>query len=309
MARRVGRVLPRSSTSSSKVHREASAALVAFQSAPSSANVSHRWVLQPGMFRDVGLAFARLLVRFRFAVVALWVGAALACALLLPNVEQASTGTLGDLVPSNAEAIETETRSVDLFRFPVLSRTVVVERDRDGLAPGRVADIYLRSVAIGLGRIPALESIPFALPVTDSLLANDPQARPHAALTYLFFPPDIGPVGRTGLAQLLVDSRLQAPRVQDRGHGRRAGPRGADHRDHRRPAAGRVGDAAAGHGCRRIPLPLAGRAAAQRAHRGARVRSCRSCRRRCWQRDRHRRPAGGRAGDGRARCSASSPTT
>ncbi len=153
-------------------------------------------------------------MRFRVAVVAFWLLAAVAAALLLPNVEQAQTGTLGDLVPSDADAIDTEVRSVELFDFPVLSRTVAVERDREGLAPARVADVYVRATAIGLGKLVGLESIAFALPVTDNLLDDDPEGTAHSALTYLFYRPDLGPVGRTGLARLLVDQRIDGPDVQ-----------------------------------------------------------------------------------------------
>jgi hypothetical protein len=55
-----------------------------------------------------------------------WVAAAVAAVLYLPNLREAQTGSFGDLVPNDAEAIETELRSYELFRLPLLSRTVVV---------------------------------------------------------------------------------------------------------------------------------------------------------------------------------------
>ncbi len=152
--------------------------------------------------------FARLIVRFRFAVVAFWILAALAATFLLPNVEQAGTGGLGDLVANEAEAIDTETRSVELFNFPVLSRTVVVERAPAGLSRSQAAAIYSRTLALNLKNVPGLEGIAFALTVTDAVLRDVARGQGSSALSYLFFPPEIGPVGRTGLAERLVERRI-----------------------------------------------------------------------------------------------------
>ena len=153
---------------------------------------------------------ARLLIRWKWSIVVFWVGVALAVSFVLPNVEQAQTGSLGDLVANDAEAIDTEVRSVELFRFPVLSRTVIVERMPGGLPPDAVAEIFGRTVDIGLNAIPGLEGIAFALSVTDDLLSDEIVGRSTSALTYLFFPPEIGPVGRTGLAERLVEREVPA---------------------------------------------------------------------------------------------------
>jgi putative drug exporter of the RND superfamily len=149
--------------------------------------------------------FARLVVRFRVVVVAFWVAATMALTVLLPNVEQAGTGGLGDLVATDADAIDAEIRSVELFNFPVLSRTVVVEREPDGFTRRELADIYRRSVELGRNEIPGLEGIAFALTVTDVALGGALGGDARAALTYLFYPPEIGPIGRTGLAERLVE--------------------------------------------------------------------------------------------------------
>lgn len=147
---------------------------------------------------------ARLLIRGKLFVIAFWVAVALVVSFLLPNVEQAETGTVGDLVANDAEAIDTEVRSVELFRFPVLSRTVVIERMPGGFRPPQTAEIFRRTLGLDLGRLPGLGGIAFALTITDSLLGGTLEAPAQAALTYLFFPQEIGPVGRTGLAERLV---------------------------------------------------------------------------------------------------------
>ncbi len=159
-------------------------------------------------------AFGRFVTRWRIAIVAFWISVAVLGSVLLPNVEQANTGTLGDLVPTNAAAIDTEIRSVELFSFPVLSRTVVVERKRDGLSREEAADVYMRAAALGLGDLAGLESIPFALAVTNDLLGDVVSGGATSSLTYLFFPPEIGPVGRTGLAERFLERYVNTPGLQ-----------------------------------------------------------------------------------------------
>ncbi len=162
-------------------------------------------------------AVARLATGGRWAVVAGWVAVALACAFLLPDVKSADTGSLGDLVATDADAIDVEKDSIELFRFPLLSRTLIVQHSDSGLSRGAEARVYRRAAAIGRGSYPGLESIPFALPVTSDL--PDPLAipggrangRPTTAITYLFYPPDIGPEGRTGLAERLIARHIDRP--------------------------------------------------------------------------------------------------
>ncbi len=162
----------------------------------------------------MALRSARLIVRFRVAVVLAWVAAAIAAVTLLPDVEQAHSGTLGDLVPTNAPAIDTETRSIDLFSLPVLSRTVVVEHSDSGLTAAQLASIYARGLQLANGSLPDLQSIALGISVTDELLTGDLRGAAHGALTYLFYPVDLGPVGRTGLANLFADRYSSGPGVE-----------------------------------------------------------------------------------------------
>ncbi len=154
-------------------------------------------------------ALARGVIRARFALATGWVVAAVACALLLPSLQEAQTNSIGDLVATDAEAIDTEVRSAELFKFPLLSRTVVVQRDPDGLSPAELGRAARDITRVNLGTVPGLESVGFALGVTN-VLGRPPFSREASttALTYLFFPPDIGPIGRTGLAHLFIDRLL-----------------------------------------------------------------------------------------------------
>jgi len=57
--------------------------------------------------------FARVVVAARVASVVGWIAAALSVTLLLPSIREAQVGALGDLVPTGAEAIETEERAAN----------------------------------------------------------------------------------------------------------------------------------------------------------------------------------------------------
>jgi putative drug exporter of the RND superfamily len=84
--------------------------------------------------------FARLVVAARVPIIVGWVAAAVAMAAFLPTLKEAQTGALGQLVPADSRALEAEKLSATAFRFPLASRTVVVERDAAGLGASRVAD-------------------------------------------------------------------------------------------------------------------------------------------------------------------------
>ena len=159
--------------------------------------------------------FARFVIRARWAVIAGWIVLTVIAAMTLPDIKSSQTGSLGDLVANDASAITTEERSVDLFEFPLLSRTVIVQHQRGDFPPRAESRIYERALAITEGRLPGLESIPFALPITNDVrspIATGSSAmRASTALTYLFFPLDIGPAGRTGLAQRLIDRYIDRP--------------------------------------------------------------------------------------------------
>lgn len=153
---------------------------------------------------------ARFPTRRPWIVVVTWIAFAAASISLLPDVKSANTGSLGDLVATDADAITAEERSIELFRFPVLSRTLVVQHRPTGLSPRAEVRVLERALAIGLGDLPGLESVPFALPLTSDVPSPVAKGdavvdgRPTTALTFLFFPPEIGPEGQTALAEQLI---------------------------------------------------------------------------------------------------------
>lgn len=134
--------------------------------------------------------YARLVVRLRWAVVAVWMAVAFVATTVLPGLVEGSDD-IGFVGLDNA-AVATELRSFELFGFPLLSRTVLVQRDPDGLTPAAQAEAVLRGVGVSQGSYDA-EPVLGALPVPNTLgLFPGAQERGTTVLTYLFLPPSTG---------------------------------------------------------------------------------------------------------------------
>lgn len=160
-------------------------------------------------------AFARLVIRLRWLILLGWIVAVVAAITLLPDIKSARTGSLGDLVATDAGAIETEERSIELFKFPVLSRTVIVQHSEAGFSAAAEARIYRRALLLARGKLAGLERIPFALPITNDpserLSSLDAGQRPTTALTFLFFPVSIGPNEQARLANRFIAREISRP--------------------------------------------------------------------------------------------------
>jgi RND superfamily putative drug exporter len=103
-------------------------------------------------------AFARAIVAARLLIVARWIAAAGAMVVTLPTLSEVQTGALGQLVPADSRALEAEELSADLFAFPLGSRTVVLERDPDGLSASRVAATARLIADVNLHRAPGVRT-------------------------------------------------------------------------------------------------------------------------------------------------------
>jgi RND superfamily putative drug exporter len=132
--------------------------------------------------------FGRAVVALRWPIVALWVALAVFATSSLPTIDEAQNGALGDLVPNDSEALDAELRSSELFGFPILSRTIVVQRDPDGLSTLAQSGTLERAVTINRKGLADLEEIGGAIPVLNTLAAP-PFTRESgtAAVTYLYF--------------------------------------------------------------------------------------------------------------------------
>lgn len=130
-------------------------------------------------------AFSQLVVRLRWLVVAAWLVGAVAATFYLPSLQEAESSTLSDLVPEDAEAVETGRRSAELFDVPVIAQTAVVQRDPGGLSAEAQSRVAERAVE---AREQEDDGISFALPLVNTLRLI-PGAREDSttAITFLFF--------------------------------------------------------------------------------------------------------------------------
>ena len=157
----------------------------------------------------IASAYGAAVVALRHVLVLLWLVLAAAAYLTMPGPGEARSAALGSLVPADAAALDVHRRSAQLFRFPVLSNTVVVQRDEEGLSAATQARVVERARAIAEREYPELLSVPFALPVTNALgLFPGAPEENTTALTFLYYEPGLGLSARTRLANWFMDVRV-----------------------------------------------------------------------------------------------------
>ena len=141
--------------------------------------------------------FARLVVRGRWFVVLAWAAVTLVCQLALPTHGGGSGGLQG-LLATETPAVAAEKRSVELFGFPLIARTVVVQRDPEGMSAYAQARTVVRAVAVDRGRAGDVSPVLGALPLTNTLgLFPGAREADTTSLTFLLFAPDASLGART----------------------------------------------------------------------------------------------------------------
>ncbi|HZE05147.1 MAG TPA: MMPL family transporter [Solirubrobacteraceae bacterium] len=162
--------------------------------------------------RSRGERIVRALVWLRFPIILAWVAGAVYVTAVLPTIEQAQVGALGDLVPHNAPAITAEVTSNRLFGFPLISRTIIVQHRRDGLSAAAQARVVARAAAIDGRQYPDLTRIAGAIPLTNTL-GKPPFSRQNSttALTYLFFNTSVSASRKLTLAHRLAREHIARP--------------------------------------------------------------------------------------------------
>jgi len=135
-------------------------------------------------------AYARLVVALRYPIILAWIAGAVAATAYLPDLSGEQGAPLEGLVADDSPAVRTELRSAELFDVPVLTRTVVVRRDPEGLAPGAEQRALGGALAVSQGRDPDLQRVRFALPVVNTLgVVPSSRERGTTVVTFLFFSP------------------------------------------------------------------------------------------------------------------------
>lgn len=154
-------------------------------------------------------AYARLIVRLRWVVVLFWVGAVAACTVYLPIVGS-SGDEVASIIPVDSPALRAEFSSIEAFGFPLTSRTVIVQRDPNGLSPYIEAESVLDALAVN--QQPQRYPLLGALPLTNTFKLFPAAAeRDTTVLTYLFMNPRSGFGTQQRAAQRYIDANLSAP--------------------------------------------------------------------------------------------------
>lgn len=143
---------------------------------------------RPGRFVA---GFARLVVALRWWVIGFWVASTTLALFVLPSLSAASgSDNLRGFLPEDTPALQNEIRALQIFGFPLLGRTVVVQRDVEQLSLQEQAHTIRRAVAVNRGEYADLGPLLGAVPVTNVFgLFPSASERSTTALTYLFFRP------------------------------------------------------------------------------------------------------------------------
>ncbi|MDQ1681096.1 MAG: putative drug exporter of the superfamily, partial [Frankiaceae bacterium] len=91
--------------------------------------------------------YARVVVAARWFIVLAWAAGAVAVLVVLPPVA-ASQADLEGFVNGNSAAAAAEKQSLQEFGVPLLSRSIIVQRNPQGLPLERQADAVARALAV-----------------------------------------------------------------------------------------------------------------------------------------------------------------
>ena len=144
---------------------------------------------------------AQTIVRLRFLLIAGWIALAVVLTMALPDLEGAQSGSLGDLVPDDAEAVSAEKRAFELFGTPAISRVSVVFGREGGLTRAELRAAMKRTAALNVESEPGLEQVLGAIPVANGKEPLGLREKPTAMIAYLFTSPSTGQRKATALAE------------------------------------------------------------------------------------------------------------
>jgi RND superfamily putative drug exporter len=141
--------------------------------------------------RSIADRYAAAIVWLRWWVIAFWLLTATACVVLLPTLSGASSSdTLRGLLPDDAPAIQNEQRSIEIFGFPLLGRTALVQRDPSGLSLNTKEKTLSTAIALNRGRYDDVALLEGALPISNTLgLFPSSSELGTTAVTYFFVEP------------------------------------------------------------------------------------------------------------------------
>jgi RND superfamily putative drug exporter len=137
---------------------------------------------------SISRMYAWLVVKLRWFIVLGWAAAAMAAAVWLPAT--IPNAGLDQLAPPNSRAIASEAASAKAFGFPILSRTVLVQRDEQGLSPEAQQRVVERAAAVAKGTIGDVGPIAGVVPIVNAKGAFPASTEQGTtALTYVLTKP------------------------------------------------------------------------------------------------------------------------
>jgi putative drug exporter of the RND superfamily len=154
-------------------------------------------------------AFAWVVVRLRWVIVAAWIAAAVATSLLLPSLEDAGSLPASSLLPNDSESLDTTTRTQELFPISLTGQIAVVQRDPDGLSAAAQARVAERGLDASLREDPDLRGLELALPITNTLgLLPASREDSTTAITFLVMQPELSLREQDDLAHRFVSKHI-----------------------------------------------------------------------------------------------------
>lgn len=166
-------------------------------------------VTAPDRPRRLTDGYARLVVRFRWAVIVSWMALLWGMVTLLPEAPTSLGGGIEGIAGPDSPAIAAEVRSYREFRLPLLSRTAVVQRDPTGLDLDTQVEAAERAAAVSTGGyFYGMGGVVAAIPVANTFCAfPGSEESGTTIITYLFTDPDLGFGGQYEAAREFTENR------------------------------------------------------------------------------------------------------
>ena len=158
---------------------------------------------------SIGRLYAWCVVTLRWFIVLGWAAAIAAAALWLPATTQQAD--LGGFAPPNSNAIATEQASAQAFGFPILSRTLLVQRNESGLSSGAQQRAVERAVGVAKGTLGDVGPIAAAVPVINVKDVFTSAEQGTTALTYIFTKPGTTFGGEVAAAKTFGQQHVNQP--------------------------------------------------------------------------------------------------
>ena len=135
----------------------------------------------------LGRLYAWCVVALRWPIVLGWAAAVAAAVFWMPAT--AEPADLGGFAPPDSKAIATERASAEAFGFPLLSRTLLVQRNESGLSAGAQQRTVERAAGVARGTIGDVGPIAAAVPVVNVKDVFTSSEQGTTALTFIFSKP------------------------------------------------------------------------------------------------------------------------